>query len=72
MPVYKDTERGSWYCQFYYRIGQERGRKSTKEVSGQKRKRRIMKVNLSAWQMQTWICQLLRLWRFILTIKVES
>ena len=18
MPVYKDTERGSWYCQFYY------------------------------------------------------
>ena len=48
MPVYKDAERGSWYCQFYYEDWMGKERKSTKEAFGQKKKRRTMKMSTSA------------------------
>ena len=54
------------------KIGQEKERRNTKEVSGQRRKRRILRVSLSAWQVRIWICQLLLLWIFTLRIRKEN
>ena len=53
MSVYKDEQRGTWYCMFRYNDWTGRQKQKCKEVSKQKEKQKSMRNNLCKQQKQT-------------------